>query len=162
VGETREQFAGRCAEVADAKADAAVAALQKKYETKLRTLRTRADTATSAAQRAAAQHTAQHGAGAQVTNLLGGLFGGARSRRSIMTDVRRASASASRVDAAQEKVTVAEQAILDLEAELRDEVVGIDAEWSAKAAGVTSMAVPLERTDVVVTDLRLVWVPLPS
>ncbi len=162
VGETSEQFTERCALAADAKADAAVAALQKKYDTKLRTLRTRADTATTAAQRAAAQHTTQHGTGAQVTNLLGGLFGGARSRRSIVTDVRRASASASRVDAAQDKVTAAEQAILDLEAELRDEVTGIDAEWSAKAATITTMDVPLERSDVVVADLRLVWVPSTS
>jgi hypothetical protein len=162
VGEPPEEFAARCAQAADAKADAAVAALQKKYDTKLRTLRTRADTATNAAQRAAAQHTAQHGTGAQVTNLLGGLFGGARSRRSIVTDVRRASASASRVGAAQDKVTAAEQAILDLEAELRDEVTSIDAEWTARAAAITPMDVPLERSDVVVADLRLLWVPLPS
>jgi hypothetical protein len=161
VGETPEEFTGRCALAADAKADAAVAALQKKYDTKLRTLRTRADTATNAAQRAAEQHTAQHGTGAQVTNLLGGLFGGARSRRSIVTDVRRASASASRVGAAQDKVTAAEQAILDLEAELRDEVTSIDAEWSARAGAITTMDVPLERSDVVVADLRLLWVPLP-
>ena len=160
VGELPEPFAQRCSQAADAKADAAIAALQKKYDTKLRTLRTRADTATNAAQRAAAQHTAQHGAGAQVTNLLGGLFGGARSRRSIVTDVRRASASASRVDAAQDKVTAAEQAILDIEAELQDEVASIDAEWAAKAASITTMDIPLERTDVVVADLRLVWVPL--
>jgi hypothetical protein len=160
VGEGREQFVARCALHADSKADAAVAALQKKYETKLRTLRTRADTVSSAAQRAAAQHTAQHGAGAQVTNLLGGLFGGARSRRSIVTDVRRASASASRVDAAQDKVTAAEQAILDLEAELQDEVTSIDAAWAAKAAAVSTMDIPLERSDVVVADLRLLWVPV--
>ena len=162
VGETAEEFAARCTLAADAKADAAVAALQKKYDTKLRTLRTRADTATNAAQRAAAQHTAQHGTGAQVTNLLGGLFGGARSRRSIVTDARRASASASRVGAAEDKVTAAEQAILDVEAELRDEVTSIDAEWSAKAGAISSMDVPLERSDVVVADLRLLWVPLPS
>lgn len=159
VGESAEQFEQRCTMAADVKADAAIAALQKKYDTKLRTLRTRADTATSAAQRAAAQHTAQHGTGAQVTNLLGGLFGGRRSRRSIVTDVRRASASASKVDAAQEKVTAAEQAILDLEAELGDEVSGIDAEWAAKARAISTMDIPLERTDVVVADLRLLWVP---
>ena len=94
-----------------------------------------------------------------MTNLLGGLFGGARSRRSIVTDVRRASASASRVDAAQDKVTAAEQAILDIEAELRDEVTSIDAEWAARAGAITTMDVPLERTDVVVADLRLLWVP---
>jgi hypothetical protein len=160
VGETPEQFAGRCALAADAKADAAVAALQKKYDAKLRTLRTRADTATSAAQRLAAQHTAQHGTGAQVANLLGGLFGGARSRRSVVADARRASTSASRVDAAQDKVTAAEQAILDLEAELQDEVTGIDAEWAARADAITTLDVPLERSDVVVADLRLLWVPL--
>lgn len=159
VGESPEQFAGRCTLAADAKADAAIAALQKKYDAKLRTLRTRADTATSAAQRTAAQHTAQHGAGAQVTNLLGGLFGGRRSRRSVVTDARRSSASASKVDAAHDKVTAAEQAILDLEAELQDEVTSIDAAWAAKASAITTMDVPLERTDVVVADLRLLWVP---
>ena len=162
VGETPEQFAVRCAQVADDGADAAIAALQRKYDAKLRTLRTRADTATTAAQRAADRHDAEHGAGAQVTNLLGGLFGGRRTRRAILAEARRTSASASRVDAARDKALSVQQSIADIEDELADEVAGLDAAWNAKAVRVEVLTVPLERTDVRVADLHLVWVPRPG
>jgi hypothetical protein len=160
VGEAPEQFAARCDQAADAKADAAIAALRRKYEARLRGLETRANTAASAAARAEARHEAEHGTGAQVTTILGGIFGGSRSRKSILTEARRTSASAARVDAAQEKASVAEQAIADVEAELTAEVADLDAHWSALAANVQPLAIPLERTDVTVADLRLVWLPI--
>jgi hypothetical protein len=150
----------RCAEAADQKADAAIAALQKKYETKLRALRTRLDTASSAASRSAARHEAEHGTGAQVTTLLGGLFGGSRSRTAILTEARRTSASAGRVDAAREKAGVAEQAILDLEDELTVEVADLDTTWATTAGAVETVTIPLEKVDVVVADLRLLWIPV--
>ena len=160
VGETLEQFIVRCTDAADDKADAAIAALEKKYDTKLRALRTRAQTAASASNQAAAIHEAEHGTTAQVTTLLGGLFGGRRSRSSITTEIRRTSASQARVNAAQEKATAAEQAIVDIEAELATEVAEIDATWAALASQVESLSIPLEKTDIAVTDLRLVWVPV--
>ncbi len=160
VGETPEQFGARCAAAADAKADAAVAALQRKYEAKLRTLRSRADVAATAGARAEAQHDAEHGATVQVTTLLGGLFGGKRSRSSITTEMRRTSASRSRVEAAYEKASAAERAVADLEAELAAEVADLDAQWADRAGSIELLAVPLERSDVVVTDLRLVWIPV--
>ncbi|MCX6434026.1 MAG: hypothetical protein NTX29_15045, partial [Actinobacteria bacterium] len=162
IGETPEEFAIRCHQAADTKADAAIAALQKKYETKLRALRTRSDTATGAAAREAGRHEVEYGAGAQVANLLGGLFGGARSRKSIVTDVRRASASSARVDAAAQKAGQAQQAISDIEVELAAEVANLDALWSEKAANVQPMQIPLTKSDVVVADLRLVWIPTGS
>ena len=161
AGESAEAFAGRCAQVADERADAAIAALRRKYESKLRTLRTRADTATTAAQRARSQHEAQHGAGAQVSTILGGIFGGRRSRSAIVAEAKRASASQARVEAAYDKATAAEQAILDIEAELQAEVVALDDLWAARAASIQDMVVPLERSDVSVADLRLLWVPIP-
>jgi hypothetical protein len=161
VGETPDEFAARCTQAADAKADAAVAALRRKYETRLRGLETRANTAASAAARAEARHEAEHGTGAQVSTLLGGLFGGSRSRKAIVTEARRSGASAARVDAAQEKASAAEQAIADVEADLTAEVADLDAQWAARAASVQPLTVPLERTDVSVTDLRLVWMPIP-
>ncbi len=161
VGETPEQFALRCTQAAGEKADAAIAALQRKYETKLRTLRTRSGTAANAAQRAASQHEAQHGATTQVTTILGGIFGGSRSRKSILTEARRTSASAARVDAAVEKATLAQEAILDIEAELRADITDLDARWNAAAENVQTVQVPLEKSDVVVADLRLVWIPTP-
>ncbi|MDO8309595.1 MAG: DUF853 family protein [Actinomycetota bacterium] len=160
VGETREQFAARCAEAAGDKADAAIAALQSKYDTKLRALHARYDTAASASARAASRHEAEHGTGAQVATLLGGLFGGRRSRGSIVTASRRAATSASRVDAAQEKANTVSRAILDLEDELADEVEAIDTRWKASADGIEIVSVPLERTDVRVSELRLAWIPI--
>ena len=160
VGESVDQFAARCGQAADERADAAIAALQKKYETRLRTLRTRADGAATAGARAEAQHDAEHGAAVQVTTLLGGLFGGRRSRSSITTEMKRTSASRSRVDAAYEKATAAERAVTDLENELAGEVADLDAHWAGLATNVETLAIPLERTDVVVADLRLVWVPV--
>jgi hypothetical protein len=159
VGETVDQFAARCAQRADDQADAAVAALRRTYETRLRVAQTKASSTATAADRAQARHDAEHGTGAQVVTLLGGIFGGRRSRSSILTEARRTSASAARVDAAQDKATTAQQAIADLEADLQGEIEEIDAQWSAKAADVTTLAVPLERSDVSVADLRLIWVP---
>ncbi len=159
VGEAPEDFATRCALAADERADAEIAALQRKYESKLRTLSTRAASAATAAGQAAARHEVEHGAAAQVTTLLGGIFGGRRSRSSILTEAKRATASEHRVAAAHEKAAAADRAVLDLEEELRAEVAAIDEEWRSKATSVVPLEIPLERTDVKVADLRLVWVP---
>jgi hypothetical protein len=49
----------------------------------------------------------------------------------------------------------------ELEAELAQEVTDIDANWMAKAKNVAALKVSLERTDVKVTQLALVWIPVP-
>lgn len=162
VGETTDEFTARCTQVAGERADAAIAALQRKYETKLRTLQSRADTAAGAAARAAATHEAEHGAAAQVTTILGGIFGGRRSRSSIVTQAKRSTASQGRVDAARDKAAAADRAVLDIEAELQDEVAELDRVWTEKAAAIQALDIPLEKADVRVVDLRLVWVPVPS
>ena len=160
VGESAEDFAVRCQQAAGEQADRAIAGLSRKYETRLRTARTRADSASGAAVRAQAQHDAQYGPAAQVGTLLGGIFGGRRSRTAIVTEAKRAAASGARVDAARDKAASAAETVLDLEAELREEIVALDAEWDAKARSVTTLRVPLEKSDVSVADLRLVWVPI--
>ena len=160
VGESPEEFALRCTQVAGEKADAAIAALQRKYETKLRSLQTRADTAAGAAARAQAQHDMQHGTTAQVTTILGGIFGGRRSRSAIVTEAKRAAASEGRVDAARQKADAVYDQIHALEAELQAEVVDLDAQWTAKAEAIQTLDIPLEKSDVTVADLRLVWVPV--
>ena len=53
------------------------------------------------------------------------------------------------------------QQLEDLEAELTQEVTAIDAKWMAAAKNVTTSPVSLERTDVKVTQLALVWIPVP-
>jgi hypothetical protein len=160
VGETAQEFSARCALIAGDKADAQIAALRKKYDAKLRTANARFDTAASASQQAAARHEAEHGTSAQVANVLGGLFSGRRSRTSITTEYKRSAASQARVDATYQKASAAQQVILDLEAELAAEVAGIDDACQATAANVQTLTIPLEKSDVAVTEFRLVWIPV--
>ncbi|MEZ5117886.1 MAG: helicase HerA-like domain-containing protein [Candidatus Nanopelagicales bacterium] len=162
VGETAEQFAGRCAAEADSRADAATAALRTKYEAKVRALQDRIDTAVAAVQRQEASQQAAYADAATsvASSVLGGLFGGRRSRASVSAQARRISGAAARVDQARAKVDSLAAGLAQLDAELADEVAGIDREWTERAAAVSTVAVPLERTDVRVADLRLVWVPV--
>ena len=92
--------------------------------------------------------------------MLGGLFNARRSRTSITSEYKRSAASQARVDTAYQKATTAQRAILDLEAELQSEVAEIDEKWTGLAANVHALQIPLAKSDVAVTDFRLVWVPV--
>jgi hypothetical protein len=70
------------------------------------------------------------------------------------------SASASRVDQAENKVTRLTDQLADLEAEVETDVTEIGSKWDALAADVSSMTVSVERSDVNVTQLSLAWVPV--
>ena len=50
--------------------------------------------------------------------------------------------------------------LAELEQEIIDEVTAIDEKWRAVAEEVEPVAIRLEATDVRVTDVRLVWVPV--
>jgi phage host-nuclease inhibitor protein Gam len=95
-----------------------------------------------------------------VANVLGGLFSGRRSRTSITTEYKRNAASQAKVEAAYAKASDAQRAILDLEAELAAEVTSISDTWQATAAAIQPMTIPLEKSDIAVTDFRLVWIPV--
>jgi hypothetical protein len=62
---------------------------------------------------------------------------------------------------AQDKVASLQDDLEELEADLAETVVEIQAAWEAKAGDVTTMPVSLERTDVSVAQLVLAWVPVP-
>ena len=101
-------------------------------------------------------------------SILGSIFGGKRSRTSALGKLGSAAGKRGRSDAAKERVEAQENKIQQihheleqLEAELTDDVTSIDAKWMAVAKEITPMTVPLERTDVKVTQLALVWIPVP-
>ena len=48
----------------------------------------------------------------------------------------------------------------DLEDDLNEDVTEIDAKWMKTAKNITAMQVPLEKTDVQVTQLTLAWLPV--
>ena len=157
-GESPEEFAARCAELAEAEADKKTAALQTKYETKLRTLRTQLDSAAARADAAAAARTS--GLLTEAGSIFGGFLGGRKSASSLAASARRASAANTRASDAAAKVDELSAKVADVEAQFADEVATIAAEWQAKAANVTTKSVSPKKTDVRLTDLRLVWVPL--
>ncbi len=105
-------------------------------------------------------------------SILGGLLGGRQSRGGMLGSIlgsagsaagrrTRTAAAGDRLDAAENKLESLHQQLEDLEAELGQEVTDIDAKWMAKAKNVTPLTVRLERTDVKVTQLALVWIPVP-
>ncbi len=64
-----------------------------------------------------------------------------------------------RVETAANRADEKAQALADLEADLADDVAAITDEWNAKAAAIEPLEVALEKTDVRVSELTLIWVP---
>ena len=80
--------------------------------------------------------------------------GGAAGRRG------RSDAAGKRLDAAEDKIQLIHRELEDIEDELIKEVADIDARWVAVAKEITTETVSLEKTDVKVTQIALVWVPV--
>jgi hypothetical protein len=167
-GEGEEDFRKRCDEAGQAEADRETA----RITTRLKAKQDRLQSALDLAQRRVEELDAETksrstnelvaGAGA----VLGALFGGRRSARSIGTAVSGASSrrgvtarAEERRRTAQEKVAQKGDELETLEQELLDEVKQIDAAWREKAEAVETAAIRLESTDVRVAQLALVWVP---
>jgi hypothetical protein len=170
-GETEESFKNRCDEAADALADAEMAKLRDKYEPrhqKLAAALTDADNRVDIAKsekKAKRSNALLSAAG----SLLGAFLGGRRSSKSLANKVLRgagtvtgrtgqAATAGKRVDAAEDKVD-AKQAELDaLEAELDEDLTQIRTKWEQVAATIATARIPLEKTDVKVSQVVLAWI----
>jgi hypothetical protein len=167
-GEAPEDFAKRCDAAAQERADAESAKIRDRLEAK----RDRLDKALAQAQRRVEEldtdtRTRQaseliSGAGA----VLGALFGGRRSTRSMASAIGSAASrrgvtarTSQRRESAAEKVEATQDDLAELEQEILDEVAEIDERWQATAAEVDTLSIRLEATDVRVLETRLVWVP---
>jgi hypothetical protein len=168
-GESADEFAARCAKAADERADAEIAALRAKYETKATRLRDQIASAEDRVDVLEEEATSKRNSELLSTagSILGGLLGGSSSRGGLLGKLGTAAgrrgrtrASAERVDAAQNKVTRLHDDLEELEDELADELTEIDARWSGLAAHVGTMPITLEKTDVAVTQLVLAWMPV--
>lgn len=158
VGESTAEFDSRAAAAAADRADAEIATLQTKYERKIEALQRRIDTAEAGVARQKSARTATVTQDA-LGGLLGGLFGGRRGG-SVVTSMRRAGAAQNRVDAAQDKLAELQQGLAALADELTDESAEIRRKWQDLAAESTTLTITLTKTDVRVTDIGLVWVPI--
>ncbi|HEY7344368.1 MAG TPA: DUF87 domain-containing protein [Gaiella sp.] len=167
-GESPEDFAQRCDAAAQERADAESAKIRDRLEAK----RDRLDKALAQAQRRVEEldtdtRTRQaseliSGAGA----VLGALFGGRRSARSMASAIGGAASrrgmtarTSQRRESAEEKVDATKDDLAELEQEILDEIAEIDERWKATAEEVDTLQIRLEATDVRVLETRLVWVP---
>jgi hypothetical protein len=159
-GETQEAFVARCATLVDAAADKEMTALRSKYETKLNAARQKAIDAQINAQALQTEYDSSYGLAATGISVLGSLLGGRRSRSSLAADARRQSTANAKAGAAEQKAAAAGQAVATLEQQLNADVIALDDRWKAKAANVSTRDIPLEKSDITVTDFRLVWIPV--
>ena len=169
-GETAEAFAQRCYDTADSLGDAETAKLRDKYGDKVNRLQASIQAAEDKAQ---VLETEKKGRGREellstAGSILGGLLGGRRRRGGMFGSLggaaskrTRSEAAGDRLDAAENKLDLLHQQLADLETELTTEVTEIDSRWMSTSKNITTTAIGLERTDVKVTQLAVVWVPVP-
>ena len=168
-GETTEEFGVRCARAADELADADIAKLRDKYEAKVTRLRDQIEAANDRVDVLEEESNSKRNSELLSTagSVLGGLLGG-KSRGGLLGKLGtaagrrgRTKASKERVDAAENKVERLQEKLEELEADLAEDVTEIDAKWLDAAADTDTLQVPLEKTDVKVTQLVLAWMPTP-
>jgi hypothetical protein len=164
VEETQEAFAARCDATAQGLADDETATLRDKYERRFKTLQNQAATAERRADeiavdlQGARQQEIVDGASSVINILLG-----RRSTRSVTGSARSRSARRSkeaRLDTATAKAQDKYAELNDLEAELTEELQGINDKWEEKAAGIEPLEVGLEKNDIQVVETALLWMPL--
>ncbi len=168
-GESQDAFLQRCDGAGRDLADAETVKLTKRLEAK----KDRLENALALAQRRVEELDTQTksrqanelitGAGA----VLGALFGGKRSARSITSAVGsvaskhgQTATSSQRRGTAEAKAQQTTDDLEQLEQEILDEVAAIDDKWKTIGETIDTVAIRLEATDVRVTDVRLVWVPV--
>lgn len=174
VGETREEFEIRCQTVADDFADGDADKLRRVLTKKID--RVNAAIAKSEDKLREIQFDAisrkKDQRSSQVMDiaggLLGNLLGGRRSTRSIITTGLRRSQSKGRMVAkAEERLKSAEnryEELLEdrdeLEEALSEDLFEIQEEWSLKATEIETMIVGLEKNDISIDDVVLLWIPV--
>jgi len=170
--ETPEDFTERCAEAADAGGQAELDKLRSKYDTK----KDRLAAAVSKAQdRVREQEESLEsreqenklGALTEAADVLGGMLGlGGRRKRSLGAAGRRLATkrgaearSAERLVTAENRLSESIDALDDFEQELLDSIEDVNRSWDDKMEQIETVQVGLERTDITVDEMMVVWVP---
>ena len=176
IGETREDFAQRCLVEADQRADGDADKLRRVLTGKL-------DRINSAIEKSEDKmREIEFDAISRKKNLrsnqvldiagglLGNLLGGRRSARSMITSgLRRSQSSGRMVAKSEERLKTAENRYNELledrealEQTLMEDLEQIQQEWSETAGDIKTMSVGLEKADIDVDEIILVWVPVSA
>jgi hypothetical protein len=168
-GESPEDFTARCEAAADEGADKQAASVTTKFEGRIARARDALAAAEDRIEQAQAAKESRRndellsGAG----DLLGSLLGSRRSAGGIARKVGsvarrrgRSNEASKRVETAANRAEEKAQALADLEADLAEELAAIADEWDAKATAIEPLEVPLEKSDIRIAELALVWIPV--
>ncbi len=164
-GEGRDAFLSRCRAEAERRADEEAAALRDRYEKRVDRLRDALARAESRVRELEVdvstrkQQELVAGAGKLISMFLKGRasasgLSGVASRRSI---TRR---TEERLATATQQATDAEQEIGKVEHDLLDEVEEIVDGWHRRAGTIDELGITLEKDDIDVAQVALVWVPV--
>ncbi|MEM9466003.1 MAG: DUF87 domain-containing protein [Actinomycetota bacterium] len=168
VDETEDEFRARCEKAADDKLDEEAEDLRQsmaKKEDRVRAaIATAEDRIRELEDDAGDRKRNEVLSGA--IDVIGGLFSGKRSARSILGGVRRASSkrrtsanAANRVETAKNRLAEKLDELDELAEALTDALDEAADEWDAAAAAIEPFEVGLEKADITIEDLTLVWVP---
>jgi hypothetical protein len=165
VDETPESFRKRCREAADNAADVEVAKLRDRFKTRIDRVQTQireTETRFRTAEREVSSMRQQEVV-TGVGDLLGQFLGG-RSRANPLGQAanRRAATqrAGSRVDAEATKLTARQQELADLEDDLATAIIEIGEAHDHKAEAIEEVDMAVAKSNVRITDLKLVWIPV--
>ena len=164
VGETEGEFRERCRGAAETAADTEVAKLREGFKKKLDRIReeiAEAQTRYHEADAIAAARSEESVVGT-VGDLLGAFLGGRSGSTALRRAGRRRTATAkaeAAADSEAAKYHAKHQELEQLEDELAEAVERIGAEQDALAEQIETVEIPLEKSDIRVADLKLVWIP---
>ena len=164
ANETEESFLARCDQAAQDRADEEAAKLRDKYERRFKTLRDQAEAADRRAGelevdlQGSKQKEIIDGASSVINILLG-----RRGTRSVTGSARNRSATRSkeaRLRTAQAKADDKFAELAELEADLVEELEEINDRWEERGESIAPVEVGLEKSDIQIIEIALVWMPL--
>jgi len=172
AGESREDFEKRCLAVADDRTDEDASKLRdalEKQEDRIKAQMQKAEDRIREIEFDAESRQNEQRTG-QLLDIggavLGSLLGGRKSSRSILSGVRRSQSKGRMAAKAQERLRTAEnrygelaESLEELEDELVEDMAEIQAEWADKASEIDELVVGLEKADIMIDDLTLIWIP---
>ncbi|MDH3398729.1 MAG: hypothetical protein OEM81_13000, partial [Acidimicrobiia bacterium] len=164
IGETQEAFAARCDEAADNAADAEVATLRDRYKVKIDRVK---DQLAAAERRTReletdTQSRRQQELVAGAGDLLSVFLGGKRRSRSLSGAASRRSQTVrtqERLRSAEETMSGKAADLDDLEDDLSRDLLEITDRWNDAARDMQTVEIGLEKTDIAVDEMALVWIP---
>jgi len=164
VGEAKADFEARCLRLADDAADAAVAALRKKYDTRIERASDHIERAMEKLEDARfdAEGRKQAELISGADTILGVILG-RKNARSMSTAASKRSMTRKaehRLESAQRKAGDEMEDLKELEANLAKEVADIADDWAERAADIETVEIGLEKTDISVDSLTLLWIPV--